>query len=79
MMEAAGPFTQNLWGTIQPVYEQIINCLYVKQLMDGTLPHKWFAHYISQDVLYIIDDARALAVTAARAENPDEMYFFLQT
>lgn len=77
-MKAIGSFTQNLWNTIKPIYEQIINCLYVRQLMDGTLPHKWFAHYISQDVLYIIDDARALAVTGARAENPDEMYFFLQ-
>jgi len=77
-MEAAGVFTEKLWSTIQPVYQQIINSRYIKRLTDGTLPHSWFAHYISQDVLYIIDDSRALAMTAARAENPDEMYFFLQ-
>ncbi|ODS39227.1 MAG: hypothetical protein A7315_11395 [Candidatus Altiarchaeales archaeon WOR_SM1_79] len=77
-MEGVGPFTRKLWMTAQPVYEQIINCAYIKRLADGTLPHKWFAHYLSQDVLYIIDDSKALAVTAARAPNPDEMYFFLQ-
>ncbi len=77
-MEAAGVFTEKLWSTIQPVYQQIISSRYIKRLTDGTLPHSWFAHYISQDVLYIIDDSRALAMTAARTENPDEMYFFLQ-
>lgn len=77
-MKPAGPFTSKLWMTVQPVYKQIINCLYVRRLADGTLPQKWFAHYLSQDVLYIIDDSRALAVTAARAANPDEMYFLLE-
>lgn len=77
-MEAVGPFTRKLWKTVQPVYEQIIHCMYIQSLVDGTLPHNWFAHYLSQDVLYIIDDSKALAVTAARATNPDEMYFFLQ-
>ncbi len=76
-MEAAGPFTQNLWTIIQPVYQQIINCRYIKRLADGTLPPDWFAHYLSQDILYIIEDSRALAVTAARATDPDETYFFL--
>lgn len=78
MMEAAGQFTQKLWITVQPVYKQILNCSYVKRLADGTLPHNWFAHYISQDALYLTDDSRALAVTAARASDTEEMYFLLQ-
>ncbi|MBN1408487.1 MAG: TenA family protein, partial [Calditrichaceae bacterium] len=77
-MEADGPFTRKLWMTVQPIYEQIINCIYVKRLADGTLPRNWLAHYLSQDALYLIDDSRALAVTAARAQNPEEMYFFLK-
>jgi len=77
-MESAGQFTRQLWENIQPVYHKIIGCSYIKRLTDGTLPHEWFANYLSQDVLYIIDDSRALAVIAARAANPDEMYFFLQ-
>ena len=78
MIAPAGPFTRELWRAVQPVFEQIINGVFVKRLMDGTLPHRCFAHYLSQDILYIIDDSRALAVTAARAPDPDELYFFLQ-
>jgi thiaminase/transcriptional activator TenA len=77
-MKPAGLFTSKLWMAAQPVFEQIINCLYIRRLADGTLPKEWFAHYLSQDVLYIIDDSRALAVTAARAADPDEMYFLLE-
>lgn len=77
-MKPAGPFTRKLWMTVQPVYEQILNCSYVKKLADGTLPGNWFAHYVSQDVLYVIDDSRALAVTAARAPDRDEFYFLLK-
>ncbi len=78
MIRSAGPFTRELWMAAQPDYEQIIQCEYVKRLADGTLPKNWFAHYLSQDVLYLIDDSKALAVTAARAPDQDEMYFFLQ-
>ena len=77
-MESEGLFTQELWDNIKPVYHQIIGCSYIKRLVDGSLPHSWFAHYLSQDVLYIIDDSRALAITAARAENAEETYFFIQ-
>ncbi|MEA1887657.1 MAG: TenA family protein [Bacteroidota bacterium] len=77
-MKPAGPFTRKLWMTVHPLYEQIINCKYVIRLADGTLPREWFSHYVSQDVLYVIDDARALAVTAARAQDPDEFYFLLK-
>jgi thiaminase/transcriptional activator TenA len=77
-MKAAGPFTFKLWFAIQPVYQQIINCSFVKLLANGTLPLKCFKHYLAQDILYIVDDARALAVTAARADNTDDMYFLLQ-
>ncbi len=77
-MEPAGPFTRQLWESIVPVFQQILDCNYIKGLTDGTLPYACFAHYLSQDVLYIIDDSRALAATASRAAHPDEMYFFLQ-
>lgn len=78
MIQATGPFTSKLWMTVQRLYEQILNCSYVKRLADGTLPNSWFAHYISQDALYLIDDSRALAAAAARASDPEDMYFLLQ-
>ncbi|MGQ9620714.1 MAG: TenA family protein [Bacteroidales bacterium] len=77
-MEAAGLFTKKMWEHIQSVYMEIINCRFVRGLAEGTLSMKCFAHYLSQDILYLIDDTRALAVMAARSENPDEIRFFLQ-
>lgn len=77
-MESAGPFTHELWTKNLAVFQQIIDCDYIQKLTGGTLPREWFARYLSQDALYLIDDSRALAVTAARSENPDEMYFFLK-
>ncbi len=77
-MDAVGPFTYKLWSAIQPAYRQIVSCPFLLKLSDGTLPLKCFKHYMAQDILYIIDDARALAITAARAENTDDMYFLLQ-
>jgi thiaminase/transcriptional activator TenA len=78
MINATGTFTRKLREQIQPDYEQIINCAFVRRLTDGTLPRSWFIHYVSQDMRYIIADSKALAATAARAENADEMYFLLQ-
>lgn len=77
-MDAAGPFTYKLWFSIQPVFQKIINSPFVKLLTKGTLPLKCFKHYVAQDILYIVDDARALAITAAKAETTDDMYFLLQ-
>ena len=77
-MESAGPFTRELWQTAEPVCQQILQCSYVQGLKDGTLPRGWFAHYLSQDALYLIEDSRALAATASRSINPDELYFLLQ-
>jgi len=77
-MKAAGPFTRMLWDNILPVYEEITGCPFVTRLAEGTLPLPWFAEYISQDALYLVDDSRALAITAAKAERKDELYFFLQ-
>ncbi len=77
-MHAAGPFTYKLWFTIQPVFQQIINSSFVRLLIRGTLPLRCFKQYVAQDILYIVDDARALAITAAKAETTDDMYFLLQ-
>lgn len=68
-MEEFGEFTNKLWMAIDPGYKKIINCLYVRGLIDGTLPQDCFSHYISQDALHLIDDSRALAIIAGRTEE----------
>jgi len=77
-MEAAGVFTTKMRQAVELIFQKIISCDFVTGLSNGTLPKAHFAHYLSQDVLYIGEDTRALATTAARAHNPKERVFFQQ-
>lgn len=75
-MEAVGIFTKKLWKTILPIYNQIISSGFVKQLATGTLEKEYFAHYLSQDVLYVKEDAVAFGNIKNKAPNEDEKQFF---
>lgn len=77
-MDAAGVFTKKMRQAVEPIFQKIISCDFVVGLSNGTLPKAHFAHYLSQDVLYIGEDTRALAATAARAHNTKERVFFQQ-
>lgn len=72
MTDPAPPaaFTRMLWDAITPIYQAILTHPFLTGLADGTLPAESFRHYVVQDVHYLRDYARALAVCAARA--PDE-------
>jgi len=76
-MKPEGQFTESLWESIQNIYLDLLRNPFVKHLAEGTLPHKCFAHYLSQDILYIRDDSKALENLSKRAENPSEQSFFM--
>jgi thiaminase/transcriptional activator TenA len=75
---AQGNFTKELWDATLPVFQQIINCRFVSGLADATLPREWFAHYLSQDVLYLQQDNKALELLSQRAPDEMEKDFFRQ-
>ncbi len=75
---AQGNFTKELWESTLPVFQQIINCRFISELADGTLPREWFAHYLSQDVLYLRQDNEALELLSQRATDETEKDFFRQ-
>jgi len=75
-MKAKGPFTQDLWQSVEPIFEKIIEHDFVVQLAKGTLDRKSFSHYLSQDVLYLKDDNRALELVSEKAKEPQEIAFF---
>lgn len=56
-----------LWDGATHVYTAILDHPFLTGLSDGTLPPARFAHYLAQDMHYLGDYARALAVVAARA------------
>jgi thiaminase (transcriptional activator TenA) len=60
-------WSARLWTGIEPVFTAILNHPFVTGLTDGTLDEDAFAHYVAQDVHYLRDYARALAVVGAKA------------
>jgi len=70
-------FLDELWKAAEPVYKQIIEHPYNKELAEGTLDKQHFRFYISQDAIYISRYAQALALMAGRTNDPALMYEFI--
>ena len=66
-----GRFTDELWQSIEPIYEQIVAHPFVTGLTDGTLGDAEFRYYAIQDAIYLQDFARSIAATAAKAPRDD--------
>ena len=62
-------FTDELWQHIQPIYQNILSHNFIKELCYGNLPRSTFSYYLQQDALYLNDYARALAITATKADS----------
>src|SRR3954454_12222896 len=69
-------WSARLWEEIQPTYAAILDHLFVTRLTDGTLDGDVFAHYVAQDVHYLRDYARALAIVAAKAPTLGDTAMF---
>lgn len=62
-------FTQRTFLKIGPLYEQIRQHLFLKELVTGELSSEKFAFYIKQDYLYLLERAKAFSILAAKAPN----------
>ena len=58
---------QEFWKASEPVYQNIINHPFNKELAKGTLDENKFRFYLSQDAIYIGEYSRALAALASKA------------
>lgn len=70
-------FLDELWAAVEPVYQKTIEHPYNVELANGTLDFDSFRFYISQDVIYISQYARALALMAGREADSGRMYEFI--
>jgi thiaminase/transcriptional activator TenA len=70
-------FTENLWQTTLPVYEEILRHPFIRELTDGSLARERFLFYMKQDALYLRDFSRALALTGARLPDAAAAQAFL--
>lgn len=75
---SAHSFSAHAWGRNLPTYEAIRTMPFNAALADGTLSSERFRHYMLQDAHYLIAFGRALAIAAAKAEDPDELVQFAE-
>ncbi|BBX25608.1 thiaminase II [Mycolicibacterium alvei] len=62
-------WSAQLWEPIEPTFTAILTHPFLTGLTDGSLDDAAFAHYVAQDVHYLRDYARALAIVAAKAPD----------
>ncbi len=60
-------FSQEVWKNTSKIIESIKQHPFNQELMSGKLESDKFAYYIQQDVLYLNDFARCLALLASKA------------
>ncbi len=70
-------WSEQAWQAALPVYKRILDLDFLRELMDGTLPHERFRFYIQQDALYLNGFGKALAGIASKLENPAHMGAFV--
>lgn len=69
-------FRDDLWQHLAPSYAAIEQHPFLAGLLDGSLPHEVFVHYVLQDAHYLRDYARALAITGAKSTDDDSIIQF---
>lgn len=69
-------FSKEAWGRIEPLYQEILAMPFNQELAAGSLSRERFIHYMLQDAHYLVNFGKALAVTGARAPDPDAMIQF---
>ncbi len=69
-------FSEDAWGRTAPIYDAILGHPFNQELAAGTLSTERFRFYMLQDAAYLVVFSRALAIAAARADDPDTMVKF---
>jgi thiaminase (transcriptional activator TenA) len=72
----AQSWSAHLWELIEPTYVSILKHPFLTGLADGTLEHQAFARYVAQDVHYLREYARCLAVVGAKAWSSADTAMF---
>jgi thiaminase (transcriptional activator TenA) len=76
VMNATTSWSTRLWNDIDDTFTAILAHPFITGLTDGSLDDKAFAYYVAQDVHYLRDYARALAIVAAKAPTLTDTAMF---
>jgi thiaminase/transcriptional activator TenA len=63
----------------EPIFQEIINHGFIKDLIAGTLDRDIFGFYVNQDTLYLSEYKKVLANVAIKCYETDETQFFLSS
>ncbi len=66
-------FSAELWESITPTYEAIIDHPFLTSVAEGTLAPEQFIYFVGQDRLYLKAFSRALAYAAGHADEPEHV------
>lgn len=69
-------WTEQAWAAALPVYTDIINHPFIKELADGTLAVERFDRYLAQDELYIGNYGRQMFELADLITDPEQHAMF---
>jgi thiaminase (transcriptional activator TenA) len=69
-------FTNELWRSMQSIYNEILTHPFLRGLTDGTLTEERFRYYILQDAVYLRDYARALSLAGVRSPDENTLVMF---
>jgi len=59
-------WSDQAWQAAEPVYKQILEMDFIRELMEGTLSRERFLFYIRQDAIYLVDYGKSLTGIATR-------------
>ncbi len=76
MSAQTSSFTGDLRESSDQLWEQLTAHPFVHEMAAGTLPLEKFQHYIEQNLLYLPQYSRALALGAAKSRDDDELRSF---
>jgi thiaminase/transcriptional activator TenA len=69
-------FSAEAWSRNLHLYEAIRDMPFNRELKEGVLALDRFRHYVVQDALYLVGFGQALALAAAKADDPDHIAQF---
>ena len=67
----ADSFSDQLRAEVEPIWQQIFQRPFLREIKDSTLPLEKFQYYLGQDYLYLEGFARTVAFTLAKAPTSD--------
>lgn len=70
-------WSEKAWNASEPIYKNILELPFLKELMNGTLPREKFYFYLQQDAIYLSEYGKILAGLATRLTDLKQREAFL--